>query len=149
MAKAKKKSTQSNQLLTLFLHKNFTIAFFLVVFGLLGGAFYLLQTSAATGAPTLTYDFSGLPRETTVRMGGTLGNCRGTRYVNSALRNKCTGSAGQSMNGNMSWATSVTNGRTYRPYKYCTGGNCYNNTSGSANLSVPAGRNYGMTIYYR
>lgn len=46
MAKAAKKSAKANKILTLFQHKTFTAAFFLVVFGLLGGAIYLMQSSA-------------------------------------------------------------------------------------------------------
>lgn len=57
MAKTKKKST--DKMITLFQHKTFTLVFFLAIFALLGGAFYLMQSSAAKIKPSVTIAVSG------------------------------------------------------------------------------------------
>ncbi len=47
MPSSKKKTARSTQIFTLFEHKNFTLLFFLSIFVLFGGMFYMLQSSAA------------------------------------------------------------------------------------------------------
>lgn len=58
MPKAKKQN-KSDKMLTLFQHKTFTLVFFLAIFALLGGAFYLMQTSAAKVKSSVTIAVNG------------------------------------------------------------------------------------------
>jgi hypothetical protein len=52
MAKTTKKSklSKSDKLLHLFQNRKFSLVFFLLIFSLLGGGIYLLQSSASTGS---------------------------------------------------------------------------------------------------
>lgn len=58
MPKAKKQNN-SDKMLTLFQNKTFTILFFLAIFTLFGGMFYLLQSSAAKVKPTVVIALTG------------------------------------------------------------------------------------------
>lgn len=56
---AKSKSKKQNNMFTLFEHRNFTVIFFMAIFGLIGGVFYLLQSSAATSVSVKRCTVSG------------------------------------------------------------------------------------------
>lgn len=58
MAK-KAKAKSSDKMLTLFQDKTFTLLFFIGIFVLFGGMFYLLQTSAARIKSTVTISVNG------------------------------------------------------------------------------------------
>lgn len=56
---AKKTAPRSDKFLTLFQGKTFTILFFLGIFSLFGGAFYLMQTSAAKVRASVSISSNG------------------------------------------------------------------------------------------
>lgn len=91
----KSKTSKTDNMLTLFQNKIFTLIFFLEIFTLLGGMFYLMQTSAATRVSVRGCNVSG-----------TVGKNAGGMVVGAYIDTRYLGGGSVTSNGKFSFMLS-------------------------------------------